>query len=278
MATTRKRGSITDTITLDEVPFQYEPVTEFKQSTNYGSQKIIGRRLVNRVWVGTGAGDLTISFTLVGVAHTQLNPTASEVGQYRYNQAVKDNLNQRKQIWVPDKVDGAGHVIVRGHYEANPNYNPKMIDDGSGNLVENPNYVNPVSTVDDTQKNLSIQKQQDNAKAQNLLDRFLQFLEPQPDTGAPHPIYVNMGGAYKGRKFIVTEAKHQITVTNYATLEPMEIVVSMTLSEIPAVVVTPEPVASGTAMTGKGSKTTLVKLPSMMACHRTTLKAKTRRR
>jgi hypothetical protein len=273
----RKRGSITDAVTHEEIQFQYEPATELNETTNYGTQKIIGRRLTNKVWVGTGAGDMTITFTLVGIAHTRLDPNADEIGQFRYNQASSLRVESPK-VWVPDVVDGNGHVTVRGHYEANPNYNPKMLSDGNHGLVANPNYKDPRGTVDQAKTAIKDQKIKDNAKVKVMLDKFRVFLEPQEDTGAPHPIYVNMGGAYKGRKFIVHSIKSVVTVTNYATLEPMEATVTMALMEIPAVVVTPEAVVAGGAMTGKGQATGTVKLPSQTKSKRTTLHSKSGRR
>lgn len=279
----RNNGSITDCITQEEIPFQYEPAFDMKESTNYGTQKVIGRRLTNKVWVGTGTGDMSIEFTLVGVAHTRMTPTPSEIGEDRYRKTIKANV-ENPQVWVPDEVDELGRVIKRGHYAPNPNYNPKYIavavdpQDPKTILVDNPDYVDPTPSVQDSAADLRIQKTRQNKKVMSLLASFRQFLEPQEDTGAPHPIYVNMGGTYKGRKFIVLSMDWKVTVTNYATLDPTEIVCKLSLTEIPAVIKKPEPVSSGATLTGKGTKTPKVKLPSLQKSRVAPGKAKSRRK
>lgn len=281
----RNRGSITDCITQEEIKFQYEPTFDLKETTAYGTQKIIGRRLVNKVWVGTGTSELSIEFTLVGPGHTRLMPTPSEIGEERYRKAVAANV-ERKEVWVPDKVNELGDVIQRGHYMPNPNYNPKYIavavdpQDPKTILVENPDYVDPKGTVDSTRYDMMAKKEEENLTVLRQLAKFHVFLEPQSDTGAPHPIYINMGGTYKGRKFIVHAMDSKITVTNYATLDPTEAVVKLSLSEIPAVIKKPELVTASAVMSGKGPSSSgkAKKLPSMSQCHVSPSKTKSRRK
>jgi hypothetical protein len=234
MVEDRKRGSLTDSVTLQELPFQYEPTVDIKNSTNYAEQKIMGRRLSNRQWVGSGKGDVSIDFTLVCVGYTNLNPSNNEVDATIRKQRQEVLKQEKPTIWKPPVVGENGKLLERGKYIPNPNYNPaKIYDETAHALVDNPNYVNPVEPASTVASKLKSTKEKANLKILDQIAAFQKFIEPQEDTGAPHPVIINMGKSYLGRLFLVESLDVSGVVTNYGTLDPIEAHIKLKLIEIP---------------------------------------------
>jgi len=68
MATsTRLRGSLTDAITLEEIFFTYEPRTRTKDKPKYGRQAVVGQRLKNTFWVGSGDSEIDLDCYAQGI-------------------------------------------------------------------------------------------------------------------------------------------------------------------------------------------------------------------
>jgi len=113
----RKRGSIVDSISLQEYPFTYEPRLRDTCATKYARQAVIGNRLPRTFWVGAGEAGVDLEIFLLG---------------------------------NPDTV-----TITQGIKE---------------------------------------------------------LCEPQDDTGAPHPLYINVGGLYTGLSFVLVTAETEYEV------------------------------------------------------------------
>jgi hypothetical protein len=141
--TVRKNGSLVDSITLEEFPFQYEPVVKDKETTGFAKQAILGHRLPRLLWVGNGSSQVSLDVFLLGGA-------------------IYNDVKHRVQLL----------------------------------------------------KNLS---------------------KPQADIGAPHPVYINVGGIYTGRKFVLVDV--QTAYTRFELGEgraPDEATVKLVLEELPA--------------------------------------------
>ena len=240
---TRFRGSLCDCVTGVEIPFQYEPRIESESSTQFSNQSIIGRRLINRQWIGGGDGSMSIEFVLVGSASEPKGPSVKDVESIRAQQRAAVPTKPQ-YVWVPSHMEGPQYV--RGHYGPNPEYNPKYVD---GKL--NPNYKDPVENYDTVRNRLKDQAANDDKFVKNRILALNSLLDPQGDTGAPHPVWVNMGGMYTGRRFLVNKVKVDVTVTNYNTLEPTEAHVSLQLIEIAA----PTSLSTGNSMPSLKSPT-----------------------
>lgn len=119
MALARKRGSLVDTVSLQEYPFMFEPKLKDQMTTKFARQNVIGRRLPRTYWVGAGDSGIDLDVYLLG----------------------------------------------------------------------NPDTVTTVQGI----------------KA---------LADPQDDTGAPHPLYVNVGGLYTGLSFVL-----YATETDYVVFE-----------------------------------------------------------
>lgn len=120
MALPRKRGSIVDSVSLQEYPFMFEPKLRDRMATRFARQSVIGRRLPLTFWIGSGDSAIDLEVFLLG----------------------------------------------------------------------NPDTVNVVNGI----------------KA---------LAEPQDDTGAPHPLYVNVGNLYTGIAFVLFESETDFEVYEY---------------------------------------------------------------
>jgi hypothetical protein len=136
---TRKRGSLTDVITLKSYSFYYEPSVRDTEQTGYASRAIIGNRLPSKLWVGKGE-------SVVGL-----------------------------EVFLLDQ-----------------------------------------STM------------------QTQLDNFRNLVQPQTDIGAPHPVYLNIGGMFSGRWFVLEEfINDPVNFKWDDTMTPYECRIKLKFCEIP---------------------------------------------
>lgn len=71
---------------------------------------------------------------------------------------------------------------------------------------------------------------------ESLIAQLVQFTEPQQDTGAPHPVYINVGDTYVGRQFVMTDIEPDTVTYEYAdSMRIAESKVKMKFTEIPIV-------------------------------------------
>jgi hypothetical protein len=113
----RTRGSIVDTVSLQEYPFMFEPKLRDSITTKFARQAIIGRRLPRTFWVGAGESGVSLDVYLLG-----------------------------------------------------------------------------------------------NPDAQNTVQGIKALADPQDDIGAPHPVFVNVGGLYTGLSFVLVAAETDFVV------------------------------------------------------------------
>lgn len=67
----RKRGSLTDVVTLIDYPFFYDPTIKNVEKTGYASREIIGNRLPSKLWIGNGSGEVELEVFLLDVSTMQ---------------------------------------------------------------------------------------------------------------------------------------------------------------------------------------------------------------
>ena len=185
----RNRGSIVDTVTLEKIPFQWEPVHDSTYTTKFGTLNVIGRRLPIRHWVGEGVNEVNLSLSLTGAGHVTMAPSSTT----RYQQLV--NANKTAQ------------------------------DNAKAGVTDS-----SVSSLRDLERRN--QTLQENGYVLKMLNKLLKLKEPQDDTGAPHPVLLNIGPVYTGRWFLVEDVKVKHEVHNYQTMEPTEINLTIKLVEI----------------------------------------------
>lgn len=66
------------------------------------------------------------------------------------------------------------------------------------------------------------------------IEAFKALLEPQDDIGAPHPLYINVGGMYVGKQYVLCDVEVRPTVFTYSNdMSPQEAFMSLKLEEIP---------------------------------------------
>ena len=199
----RDRGSIVDTVTLEVFRFQWEPTHKEVQTTKFGSIPIIGRRLAVKHWVGEGEGTVDVTIKLTGSAHSDAyDVPEDEVGALRAQRAK-----------------AAGQTYV-----------------GLNTSLLSPVYDAAVAaatgTVAQAQSKIRDAKKKANRSVLTQIELLMNLKDPQEDTGAPHPVYLNIGGVYAGRKFLVTVVHPDYETHNNFTMEPTEATVRLKFMEI----------------------------------------------
>lgn len=87
-------------------------------------------------------------------------------------------------------------------------------------------------SVADAQARIRSARKAENKSVLKQIEALRKFTEPQEDIMAPHPVFLHMGGAYTGRKFVLEDMRIASQVTNYETMEPTEATVELVLSEV----------------------------------------------
>lgn len=204
------KGSLVDAITLKAVNFKYEPEELGEDfSANWGFQKIVGQALPVCNFVGGGENDVSLTIYLLsttGAVSEKVSP--EEVGQLRFDQLAN------YQRMIPVKVG------------TNPDGSDKM------QFVKNPEPPpKPMTALEAKTQILQTRK----AKQSTIMDdlnALRQFTQIQEDIGAPHPVLINFGGIFSGRKFVLKTAKVTYMSYGLSNQVPYEATVKLTLQEV----------------------------------------------
>lgn len=137
--------------------------------------------------------------------------------------------------WVGEgdsSVDITLHLTGVAHVDTNTvsskevgalRYNQMAIANKTGSAVD---------SVADAQAKIRQTRKTENKSVLVQIQELNNLKEPQEDTGFPHPVFLNIGGSYAGRKFVVEEVQTDYLTHNYATMEPTEASVKIKLSEV----------------------------------------------
>lgn len=137
----RIRGSVFDTITLEEFPFLLEPKLKEKSTTTFGKQHIIGHRLPDYNWVGNGESHVELDVYIIRSSGAD----------------TKDTILNLKSLTLS-----------------------------------------------------------------------------KDDLGAPHPVYLNVGEMFAGKKFVMVDFESEIVTFDYDdAMHPAEAKLKMKFEEIP---------------------------------------------
>lgn len=69
--------------------------------------------------------------------------------------------------------------------------------------------------------------------ADDWIAQLERLAAPQKDTGAPHPLYINVGDKFVGRRFILTEVDTRYEVLSYAdAMDTQDAMVRLKLEEV----------------------------------------------
>jgi hypothetical protein len=190
-------------VTLDVFQFQWEPTHKERNSTKTSRLDIIGKRLPTRHWIGEGDAGVDVTLKLTGAAYSNAYfVPPEEVGALRMKQALaaRRKYSTLTSPVLSDSVDA-------------------MVKAETG-------------TVKEAQSKIRDAKKRENASVLNQIRILKNLSEPQEDTGTPHPVYLNIGGIYAGRKFLLEDVDSDVETHNYFTMEPTEATVKLKFVEI----------------------------------------------
>lgn len=75
----------------------------------------------------------------------------------------------------------------------------------------------------------------ENNEPNEVLAKFKALLEPQDDTGAPHPVYINVGQQYIGKQYVLVDFESETVTYDFDdTMKPMELKIKLKLEQLPA--------------------------------------------
>lgn len=199
----RDRGSIVDAVTLEVFQFQWEPTHKERNSTKSSKLDVIGKRLPIRHWIGEGDNGVDVTLKLTCASHSDAyHVPPEEVGSLRLKRelAARRNYSTLTNPALSSSVDA-------------------LVSAETGTIKE------AQSTIRDAKK-------RENASVLNQIRILKNMSEPQEDTGTPHPLYLNIGGIYAGRKFLLEDVDADVETHNYFTMQPTEATVKLKFVEI----------------------------------------------
>lgn len=209
-STVRKHGCLIDAVDLTEYPFQFEPSSHTDEvSTHFGEKLVVGQRLASCHWVGGGKSDVDLDIYLVGGAYSNPDtPSSTEVNKTRNASLVSYHY------WI--QQEGTRTLADGSVISTNQDGSPVMV------LVRNPDPPPTVDSSDTASSKITANKTAANKVVLDQINSFKGLLEPKTDLGAPHPVYISMGGLYTGIQFVIESLKVTYISRNLGTLVPYE--------------------------------------------------------
>jgi len=207
----RKHGSLIDVITLAQFPFQFEPFThKDKCTTHFGEKLIVGQRTAGFHWVGGGKDDVELDIYLVGAAYTNPGtPTPGDIG------AVRAGALSGYSYWLQVPTGGV-----------NPDGSPQMT------MVKNLQPPPALSDSDAAKNRITADRVSANNAVLNQIAAFKGLIRPQDDIGAPHPLFINIGGLYTGIQFLLEDLEVTYISRNLDSLVPYEASIKLKLAAL----------------------------------------------
>ena len=120
-------------------------------------------------------------------------------------------------------------------------YEPKMRDCEKTGFAKREVFGNRLPSVlwigqggSDVTLDVYLLNSQSGPTVQDQIKAFKKLLETQDDIGAPHPLFINMGGMYVNRQYVLCQIDSEYLGFDLdASMAPYEAVVKMALCEIP---------------------------------------------